>query len=101
MSDDLFDVSGKAEVVLPAVLDLTAAQALKTSLLNAASVGPVVEVDADAVQKITTPAFQVLAAAAKSLAEKGGKLHFVHVPEAFLGTADYIGLSGLLGLEGA
>ncbi len=98
MSDDLFNVSGKAEVVLPAVLDLTTAQALKSSLLAAAAVNPVVEVDADAVQKITTPAFQVFAAAAKSLAAKGGKLNFVRVAEAFRETADFIGLSGPLGL---
>lgn len=98
MSEDLFDVNGKAEVVLPAVLDLTTAAALRTSLLNAASVGSVVEVDAGAVQKITTPAFQVFAAAAKSLAGKGGRLHFVRVPDAFRETADFIGLSGPLGL---
>jgi chemotaxis protein CheX len=89
---------GIAPVIkLPAVLDLTTAEALKAMLL-AASASPDIEIDAGAVQRITSPCLQVFAALAKDTAEAGGGLRFTNVPDAFRETANLIGLSGLLGL---
>ena len=98
MPNDRLDENGKQLLVMPAVLDLTTADTLKQSLLNALACGPVVEIDAGAVQRITSPCLQVFAAAAKGLPEIGGTMRFTNVPDIFRETADTLGLSELLGL---
>jgi anti-anti-sigma regulatory factor len=94
MSDDRQD--GPAEFLLPAVLDLTAADALKQNLLGVLTGGGAITIDAGAVQRITSPAFQIFAAAAKTRSE--GDLRFINVPEIFRETAATLGLSKLLGI---
>ena len=59
-------------VVLGAVLDLTKAADLKQMLVAAMAANPRLTVDAAAVQRITTPCFQILAAAAKDATAAGG-----------------------------
>jgi chemotaxis protein CheX len=96
MSNDQNGAVGEVALVLPAVLDLTTADGLKQSLLGVCASGGVVEIDAAAVQRITTPALQVFAAAAKGLGEGGGGLHFNNVPEIFQETVTSLGLGELL-----
>jgi anti-anti-sigma regulatory factor len=92
MSDDRQD----GAFVLPAVLDLTAADALKKNLLGALAGGGAIIIDAAAVQRVTSPAFQIFAAAAKM--RPPGDLRFVNIPNIFRETAVTLGLGGLLGL---
>lgn len=99
MSDNLLNNGSKPTLVLPAVLDLTAAEQLKQDLLCALSDGTGIDIDAGAVQRITTPCFQVLAVAAKTITEDGGgTMRFLNLPGVFRETAETLGLAGVLGL---
>lgn len=60
--------------VLPATLDLTAAEALREQLLDACSRPGDVPVDAAAVDTITSPCIQVLLAASRSLTDQGRRM---------------------------
>jgi anti-anti-sigma regulatory factor len=85
-------------VALPAILDLAAADALCRDLRDAMDLGDV-EVDARAVERISTPCIQLLLAAARSAAERGAALRIV-APSAPLSTAIVeLGLGGVLSLE--
>jgi anti-anti-sigma regulatory factor len=61
---------GEAPLILPPVLDLTAAEPLCSQLRAALDAGPVL-LDAGAVERIATPCLQVLAAAAASARAQG------------------------------
>jgi chemotaxis protein CheX len=101
MSDDLNDKNGKPALALPKVMDITMAGMLKASLLSVYADGTKIELDAGAVQRVTTPCLQVLASAAKSLHETGGMLHFVNVPDDFREMTHTLGLAEVLGLSEA
>jgi anti-anti-sigma regulatory factor len=98
MVDDRRDGGSAAQVVLPAVLDLTKAAELKKTFMEAKAVHGNLTVDAAAVQRITTPCFQIFAAAAKDLETQGGGMEFINVPDVFREPANMLGLGGLLGL---
>jgi anti-anti-sigma regulatory factor len=93
------DAAGQV-LVLPAVLDLTSAETLRTSLLGVVA-GDALTIDAGAVQRITSPAMQVFAAAAKQLAQQGRRLEFRNLPDGFRQIADTLALSGVLGFTEA
>ena len=88
-------------VVLPPIANLTAAADIKQSLVDALDAGKGVEVDASAVQNITSPCWQVLAAAAKSFAGGTGATPFTvtNASPAFLEAAETLALMKMLGLK--
>ena len=62
---------GSNVLALPAVLDLGTAQALRDRFLEACSASEPVVVNAEQVERIGTPAVQVLLSAARTLAVDG------------------------------
>ena len=89
-------MSGTAsQVVLGAVLDSGAAADLKRILVEALGEDGFIEVDADAVRRVSTPCLQMLVAAAS-----GGRLLLSNVPPEMKDAAALLGLSEALGLEG-
>ena len=91
----------KPAMVLPKVLDISTAGMLKASLLGVTGDGGTVELDAEQVQRVTTPCLQVFVAATKSLHRNGGELIFRNVPDEFRDTAGILGLGEILGLTEA
>lgn len=81
-----------AHIVLPPVLDLTAAATLKQALLDALLAGDVV-VHAQNVERIGTPALQLLVAAVVA----GARI--AEASAALCNTASILGLSTALKLE--
>lgn len=92
---------GKPMLVLPAILDITAAAVLKQDLQHALAKGGGLEIDASAVRRLTTPCLQVLVAGLRAFAEHGfGAMHFYEVSSTFRETASCLGLETALGLGG-
>lgn len=88
-------------LVLPALLDLTHAAGLKTTLEEAVRSGGDLAVDASAVQRVTTPCLQVLASAMRSYAQLGGgALHFREVSPEFADTVRTLGLATMFNIPG-
>lgn len=86
-------------VVLPPVADLTAAAPLKSRLEAALASGSGLTVDASAVQRISSPCLQVLAAAVASFATAGGAALAIGDPsDAFRETVSVLGLTNALKL---
>lgn len=98
---DLETEDNKPALVLPKVLDISTAGMLKASLLGVIGDGGTVELDAEQVQRVTTPCLQVFVAASKSLRQNGGELVFLNVPDEFRDTARILGLEEILGLTEA
>lgn len=91
---------GVSKLVLPAVLDLTGAAELKHTIASALERGCGVDIDASEVRRITTPCFQVLAAAAGSYAKAGGPaMRFVALSLEFREIASTLALHESLGIE--
>ena len=92
---------GRPLVSLPPIANLTAAADLKQALVDALDSGKGVEIDASAVQNITSPCWQVLIAAAKSFSGATTAMHFaVSKPSAaFLEAARTLGIMQVLGLK--
>jgi chemotaxis protein CheX len=82
---------------LPAILDLTQAQALRSDLIAALVGGNEVAIDASDVQRVSSPCLQVLAAAAKG----GAALRFDAMSDVFAGAVSCLALNGVLGLGAA
>lgn len=101
MSDGQKDANGSPAMVLPKVLDISAAGMLKASLVGLMADGADVDLDAGSVQRLTTPCLQVFVAAAKSLRQRGGALHFVNVPDEFRDMVQTLGLGEMLSLTEA
>lgn len=98
MPEDIVPATSRAKLTLSPVLDIAAASELKQELLNAVASGGCINVDASAVQRITTPCLQVLAAAAKSTAlAEGCRLRLHSVPHVLSETIRMLGLSETLG----
>lgn len=85
-------------LALPAAMDLTTAAELKQMLLAAVDSAKPIVVDAANVQRITTPCFQVLVAAARDMQKTGGSMKIVNVPDVFREPAQTLGLCEALGL---
>ncbi|HXZ67698.1 MAG TPA: STAS domain-containing protein [Alphaproteobacteria bacterium] len=88
-------------VSLPPIANLTAAADLKQSLVDALDSGKGVEIDASAVQNITSPCWQILVAAAKSFGEAATAMPFkVTKPSpAFVEAAGILGITQILDLK--
>jgi anti-anti-sigma regulatory factor len=98
MLEDFVPMSRPPALKLPPVLDTAAAGELKRELLEALGSGGCINVDASAVQRITTPCLQIMAAAAKSAAQSGGgRLRLHSVPQIVSETIGMLGLAETLG----
>ena len=96
------ETDGNHMFTLPATLDLTTCPTLKTELLAALALGEGVEIDASKVQRVTSPCFQVLVAAARDFAQAGGPAMRLSQPsDALSQAAALLALSAELGLPGA
>lgn len=94
---DMPELPQRCKVALPAVLDITAAAELKSVLLEALAGGGA-DVDARAVQRVTSPCLQVLVAAARDAASaERFRLH--SVPEVLSEAIDRLALREVLGME--
>jgi len=87
-------------VILPAVADLTEAGPLKQRFEEALTNGIGLTVDASAVQRITSPCLQVLAAGVAAFAKAGGAALAIEKPsDAFMETVSTLGLMNALRLS--
>jgi len=92
-------VQAKPVLVLPAILDATVAAELKQELQLALGRGDGVDIDAGAVNRVTCPCLQVLAAAFRQFAQAGGPaLTYTSISPAFSDTACGLALSEALGI---
>jgi anti-anti-sigma regulatory factor len=80
-------------VALAANLDLSAAQALKESLTDAMLAGSDVVVSGASVERVGTPAVQVLLAAARTLASEGRRFSLLESSEALDAAFEELGLA--------
>ena len=87
-------------IAIPAILDAGAAAALLQTLNEALGAAEGVSIQAGAVQRVTTPGLQVLAAAAKSFSEKGVAFAYADPAQPLTDAAETLGLSRALGLVG-
>ena len=85
----------QVRLVLPAVLDLTAAPSLKAELMQASNGAAAIAVDAGQVQRISSLCIQLLLAAGQQV-----ELRISPCSDAFKETARGLGLSPALGLTG-
>lgn len=83
--------SGRRLVLAP-VLDILMAAPLRELLRESLIVGARLEVDASAVERMSTPCVQVLVAASRAFAEKGVDLVILRPTEAFMGALFELGL---------
>ncbi len=79
-------------VALPAVLDVPAAAALRQRLLADAQPGQVIRLDAAAVVQMTTPAVQMLLAAADFIRRKRARLVLANPSDALVAAFGDLGL---------
>jgi len=99
VSSDSATMPGPATISLPSILDITAAADLKRELMEALASGGSLNVNAGAVQRVTTPCLQILAAAAKSVAQAGGGRFRLHsVPRGLSETIAMLGLEETFGI---
>ncbi len=66
------DSDGRSRIKLPAIADSTIGSELKKCLLDTLATGAGVDVDASAVQRVTSPVLQILVAATRSFQQAGG-----------------------------
>lgn len=86
----------RAYVHLPAYLDLTAAEALRTQILDAAAgEGPLV-LDAGAVEVLTSPCVQVLVSADKTLRGDGRDMRVRELTDVFRSAVVELGFEPFL-----
>lgn len=89
------------QIVLPPVLDLTSAAALKQELEDALGKGCGIFIDASAVQRATSPCLQILVAAAKSFGEaNGAPMRFVATSAEFRDIVSILGIESVFGFKG-
>jgi chemotaxis protein CheX len=99
MSDSPGESAEQPILVLPAILDLKAAQGLKQDLEAAMQAGNPVRVDASRVQRVSSLCLQLLAAARRDRLPDSG-LEIVAGSQAFHETTSGLGLGQALGLTG-
>ena len=87
-------------IALPAILDVAAATTLKDVLTAALAGGSSVLIEAADVQRASTPALQVLVAAASSFAQNGKTLRFGDCAPALHDAIDTLALGPALGFHG-
>jgi anti-anti-sigma regulatory factor len=90
---------GKPAIILPAILDITMAAALKQDCQAAVAGGEGLVVDAGAVSLVSSPCLQVLAAAARALSVSGGPgLVYRDASDRFRKSVTGLALNAALGL---
>jgi anti-anti-sigma regulatory factor len=93
-------VVGGTCAALPAVADLVQAGPLKAEIERHLAAGVGLDLDASAVQRISSPCLQVLVAGVAAFAKAGGPSLSISKPSAaFVETASALGLAGALGLD--
>jgi anti-anti-sigma regulatory factor len=98
----LIPISQRSKVALPPVLDIGATADLKRVLLEAAAAGGGVDVDASAVQRVTSPCLQILVAAAQDVAPEEGRRFRLHsVPQVLSEAIERLALAQALGMQEA
>ena len=101
MSNVSRNPDGQPVLVLPAVLDLSAASGLKRDLQESLLARQGLEIDARAVQRISSLCLQLLASAAQAFAAADAPgLRFSGVSQSFAEMASGLALSQALGIEG-
>jgi anti-anti-sigma regulatory factor len=86
-------------IKLESRLDLAAAEALRSTLLEALAASATATLDGSAVESIDTACLQVLAAYAREAAEARRPLAWAGVSPALAGHARRLGLGNLLALD--
>jgi chemotaxis protein CheX len=87
--------SGRRLILAP-VLDLLMAASLRDLLRESVIVGGRLEIDAGAVERMSTPCIQVLIAAGRAFAEKGIEFVILRPTEAFMGALFELGLFSIV-----
>ena len=87
---------GPVTVPLSPVLDITASEPLRDSLLEASASGRKVVIDASAVERLSTPCIQVILAAGRSFKEQGLEYSLFSPSETFVSAFDDLGLFAAL-----
>lgn len=94
------EVSGGESIALPGVADLVQAGPLKLEIERRLAAGVGLRIDASAVQRISSPCFQVLVAGIAAFAKAGGSSLTITSPsQPFVETATVLGLAEALRLE--
>ena len=99
MSDHLGESTEPTQLMLPAVLDLKAAQDLKQALEEACAREAPLQVDASQVQRVSSLCLQLLAAARKEFVSHP-RFAITGPSTAFIETVTGLGLAEALGLSG-
>jgi anti-anti-sigma regulatory factor len=92
------DCVGLLPLVLDATLDLSAAEPLCSALRERLDAGAVV-IDGGAVERITTPCLQVLAATAREAAARGVAFRLVDASADLVAAVSELGLGALIPVE--
>jgi len=93
------ELNARSVLSLPPVTDLLQALTLKAQIEQGVASGNGMDVDASAVQRISTPCLQVLVAGAVAFTEAGGPSMVITSPSsAFLETVSALGLKDALGI---
>jgi anti-anti-sigma regulatory factor len=98
--DFVLTQDGTPQIALPPVVDLAYAPTLKTTLVAALDRQSGLDIDAGAVQRITTPCLQILAAAAKSFEKCGARLTISKKSAGFCEAASVLGVLWVFGGKG-
>lgn len=85
-----------AELELPSVLDMRAAEPLKTKLLEALALQQPLAIKADAVDRMSTPCIQVLIAAATAMQGTEMPFKLTGPSDAFIDAFNELGLFPVL-----
>lgn len=94
-------MTAEVEIKLPEIMDIVAAEIFLEDLKQAINekTQKVVLVT-DSVERVTTPCFQIIVSAQKTLNDNGGILEIKDPSEVFSDSAALLGLSNELGLNG-
>ena len=91
----------KSSIRLEEILDIIGAERLHEDLKKAVVEADIVVLQASHVQRVTTPCFQLMLAAAKALAAKGGELVIEAPSDAFSAAMGDLGLTKELNINEA
>ena len=94
-------MTAEVEITLPEIMDIVAAEIFLEDLKKAISdETKKVVLLSESVERVTTPCFQVIVSAKKTLNDNGGTLEIKDPSEVFSESAATLGLTNELGLNG-
>ncbi len=96
---DIQEDGGVATVVLPAAVDLSLATEFKEAMVEAAAGRQKIVIEASEVQKIYTPAIQILLSVRNAMEAENGELEIKDPSEAVVSAFEDVGLADAFGLE--